>query len=716
MPSFQIKSLKIHKFLTLQNTEIDFSVFEYPILVLGMNLDLQRSNGAGKTTFLNAISYLKFGEAITEVPADFYEGTHLYGILVDTETGNELVIERKRSGKSNIINASYNNEEIQGNTPSHIQAKLNKLFGIKDNTPKSIYFQDYISTTYISNATIDTFASDKFTPQERMDLICRMLDLEIWDRGITNAKEYKRQVSKDIEVLDLNIKYIIDNFVIIPIANLQTDLSARQSEQKEVISILEIQKQALINLSEKSKQYNIYQIQFDGVDRQIVQLRHNYQQQVSKYNAGIANSQQTCDDAKKWLESVEVIDIEALNKEYESNQQKITAVQSQRSQIMQTLGVTQETIKSVQKQINQIDIQIKQTQTCPECQAKLLVDSSNQIHLFDIKTAAEDKNQLLAELEIEKRQEQISLQEIEVCRRLIADYNLQQTEIQKKQQLFNQIQKNEESIKVNLDRIKVEYKNLEDLEKHHNQDIKRLCDDKEDITAKIGNLNLPSNWKEEETLLKQKIDTLYNQQTICVSQINLLEDKIQSYNENIKNLKIKQEELKLKKLELSDYIFWIDGFTTIKRNLIDGFIPLLEQATNDNIRLAGMDFTIALNTIKETKAGEARQKFNITVLDAQGLERPVNSYSAGERKTMAICLSLAIRDYKFQLGMLSFSFIMFDEVTDGLDAVGQSHFSELLKNRDEQCMVISHSDYLQSLFPSNITIVKQEGISTITYL
>lgn len=714
MATFQLKTLSIIKFLTIQETVIDFDSLDFPLLILGMNLDLQRSNGAGKTTFLNAISYLQFGETITEVPADFYDGVEISGTFKDIETGEELSIERSRNGGKTALSAELSTiGKLEGNTTSQVQTQINKLFGIKEDTPKSVYFNDYVSTTYLSGATVDTFASDKYTPQERMDMICRMLDLEIWDRGIANAKDMKKDISGEITILENNIKYIESNFCNLNVDDTTKNINNLKEKAENLTETIKIQNGMLESIQERWNKYNEIKIKIDAIDVQIMQLRRGYQQQVATIEQGITNSNSAIEEAKVWLKSIGEIDIEAVKETFVNNNNTIIQLQEDKANLNLQLGELQSEEKNTKRAIYGIDSQINQAKVCPGCNAELLINNSGELSLFNLSDAQVEKNKLVNSCNVLSEKITQVNHEIANTLKLLNDLNQEQTELRKKQDTYNLIQKKEELIKVNLDRIKTEQINIEQAEINHSDSLQQLYTEKEKLNVSLSQIAIASTWKDDLRKIKEEITEYQSQLNQTIQDKLYLEDKIKDYQVNTQKLKSEKVNLQYKKEQLSNYVFWIEGFAVIKRNIVDSFIPILEGYTNENIKTAGMDFTVSLNTVKETKAGEIRQKFNITVLDAQGLERPVNSYSAGERKTLAICLALAIRDYKTGMGNMPYGFIKFDEVADSLDEVGQKLFATLLKDRKEQCLVISHSDYMQNLFPGSITIVKQNGISTI---
>ena len=250
-------------------------------------------------------------------------------------------------------------------------------------------------------------------------------------------------------------------------------------------------------------------------------------------------------------------------------------------------------------------------------------------------------------------------------------------------------------------------------EKEHQKIITALFETKKEIEKELFKIKLPAGHQHLLDMINEQLENSNAQLQDIKIKVETNKNLIKNSKKNEKNVKEHKEKATKLRHQLSLVEFWITGFSEIKRNIIDNFIPTLEKKVNENIKTAGMDFNISLNTLRELKSGQMKQEFNITVLDSLGNERPANSFSAGERKTQAICLALAISDYKQEIGLMPFGFRMFDEVADGLDGVGQQQFAELLKKRQEQNIVISHSDYLEDSLSSKITVIKENGVSRI---
>ena len=115
----RIKNLTVKNFMSVGNVTqaIDFDRRDLT-LVLGENLDLGGDgsrNGTGKTTIINALSYVLYGQALSNIRKDnLVNKTNSKGMLVSLDfsvADKEYRIERGR--KPNVLKFFVNNEEQQ---------------------------------------------------------------------------------------------------------------------------------------------------------------------------------------------------------------------------------------------------------------------------------------------------------------------------------------------------------------------------------------------------------------------------------------------------------------------------------------------------------------------------------------------------------------------------------------------------------------------------
>tara|TARA_B100001769_G_C22097984_1_gene592508 strand:- start:204 stop:1979 length:1776 start_codon:yes stop_codon:yes gene_type:complete len=160
-----IKELTVKNFMSVGNQAqaINFSNKNL-VLVIGENMDLGGDdagarNGTGKTTIINALSYVFFGEALTNIRRDnLVNKTNEKGMLVGVKfvkNGVTYTIERGRKPQifkfyANDIEQNIESNEAQGEN-RETQIEINKLMGMTHSMFKNIialntYTQPFLST------------------------------------------------------------------------------------------------------------------------------------------------------------------------------------------------------------------------------------------------------------------------------------------------------------------------------------------------------------------------------------------------------------------------------------------------------------------------------------------------------------------------------------------------------------------------------------------
>jgi len=160
-----IKEITVKNFMSVGNQAqaIDFSNKSL-VLVIGENMDLGGDdagarNGTGKTTIINALSYVFYGEALTNIRRDnLVNKTNEKGMLVSVKfikNGVTYTIERGRKPQifrfyANDIEQKSDSNEAQGEN-RETQVEINRLLGMTHAMFKNIvalntYTQPFLST------------------------------------------------------------------------------------------------------------------------------------------------------------------------------------------------------------------------------------------------------------------------------------------------------------------------------------------------------------------------------------------------------------------------------------------------------------------------------------------------------------------------------------------------------------------------------------------
>lgn len=197
---------------------------------------------------------------------------------------------------------------------------------------------------------------------------------------------------------------------------------------------------------------------------------------------------------------------------------------------------------------------------------------------------------------------------------------------------------------------------------------------------------------------------------------------VQDVTENIATLEKSIATIKESVLTLTDKISKMTATVNVysdkgvKSHLIDGAVPFINTRISAYLAtLTGSTISVKLTTQKELTTGDKSDKIDLQVDNKTGADS-YNSLSAGEKRRVDIAISLALQDLVMQKSNLQVNALFYDEVFENLDSVGCENVIELLKNRlevAESIFVITHNESLKPLFNSTMTIVKENGFSSL---
>lgn len=207
----KIKNLTVRNFLSVGNVtqSVDFDRNDLT-LVLGENLDLGgdgNRNGTGKTSIANALSYVIFGQALTNIKRDnLINKTNAKGMLVTIEfekDGRSYRIERgRRPGVLTLYQGTEaylaNDSDAQGDS-RETQLQINKIIGMSP---------DMFKHVVALNTYTDPFLNMKASDQRA--IIEQLLGITMLSEKAELLKEQIRFAKEFILGEEYRIKSVID--------------------------------------------------------------------------------------------------------------------------------------------------------------------------------------------------------------------------------------------------------------------------------------------------------------------------------------------------------------------------------------------------------------------------------------------------------------------------------------------------------------------------
>jgi DNA repair exonuclease SbcCD ATPase subunit len=243
------------------------------------------------------------------------------------------------------------------------------------------------------------------------------------------------------------------------------------------------------------------------------------------------------------------------------------------------------------------------------------------------------------------------------------------------------------------------------------------------VTKEMGSIDsslasLESNLESSRGSYKESARTALEDARKITAQVNPHEAGLRTARARVETL-TKQigeltESIRLTRVELSHYEFWVRGFGSrgLPSLLLDAVMPFLTTRTNHYLlTLADGDITVSYSTQKELKSkSELKDEITVTT-DIEGV--PNARPSKGQKRKIEIASDLALVDLaatrERQSGLL-----WLDEVLDGLDAEGESRVLRLLRelrSRYGSLFVTSHSARISEGF-DHVICARKENKAT----
>lgn len=168
--------------------------------------------------------------------------------------------------------------------------------------------------------------------------------------------------------------------------------------------------------------------------------------------------------------------------------------------------------------------------------------------------------------------------------------------------------------------------------------------------------------------------------------------------------------------EILEYVIEMFGQKGVKSLLLDTVTPQLNLFANEYIEMLAEECEVNFTTLSTLQSGEQRDKFSVEISHKHGGKSYAAS-SGGEKSRVDIAVLLALGDVAAARASTHVDLRLLDEPFESLDAIGCERVVRLLQEKIAPkvgtVMVMTHSEQLASLFENKITVVKENGVSTI---
>jgi len=226
----KLLGINIKDFLSMKDVTIEFPTGI--VSVIGHNRDVYgaSSNGSGKSSLFDAISWALFGKTLRPIGTDDVirrgsEQAHV-AVLVKIN-GREYSIERRRGKKTDLKIWAYDpEEEMTAATVQMTQVLVDNLIGVD--------FKTFLS---IATFDLDVLRFARATDKEQKEILERLLDLDLYNRGLEKVRKEINEKEKSLQTINDNIGFIKNNLK--QMETQKIDLHQKLKQQESLTAIHE---------------------------------------------------------------------------------------------------------------------------------------------------------------------------------------------------------------------------------------------------------------------------------------------------------------------------------------------------------------------------------------------------------------------------------------------------------------------------------------------
>lgn len=732
----KIKSISLRNFFSYGNVTaiVDFSN-NGTTIIKGENLDNTShgttSNGVGKSTLINALSYALYDKCVNDVSKDdMINNINKKDMLVtvDFEKNNKIYhIERGRKikGKGNFVQILENDKDVTPDSIGNSNLLLEKIIGLP---------HDLFSRIVVFSATNTSFLSlpvKSASGPSQTGMVEHLFGLTMLSDKAEVLKEHMKDVQNKIEGEQTRIEFLEKEHKrhIEQMDSAKKRITDWELKRKNEIDKLKelLAKNDDINFDEQVMMFStikditekIKSIELDIKEINNVIVVNN------KHLSQLKNAEKRVEDWEfdnnnnikkhtKELEDMSKIDIEQQREYLESMQSLTDDIDTCApviKELKSAIAISTKKMAEAKKELSHLS-----DEKCPyclqdfknvqekikECNSVITAESSvvdqSSTELLEIQTTVDELTTKKKELEnkiVVKNIEQIvtienkkislssKIEELKNTSNPLLDSleELKRVEVISDEDIATLMESNN-SNNDELNKLQNEHINLKSALLFKNlQDIM-------DVKNNISSLSDKINDKEKE--INPYLDPLEELESVKIDDVDY--NKINELTKKLEHQKFLQKLLTKK-----------DSF--VRKFLLDKYLPFL------NIRLQKYIDDLGLpHKVEFTNDLEAKIIFF-------NREIGFNNLSHGQQARVNVALSFAFRDVLQKLHT-PINVCLLDEVLDvGLDSVGVQSAASMLKKKAKEdnmnLFIISHRDELEMAFDNVLTVQFCDGFSQL---
>lgn len=683
------KSLEIQNFMAIRTAKIELDN-QGLVLIKGDNQDNPnfQSNGAGKSTIIEAMVYALYGRTIRGLKGDDIvnnvakANTKVVLDVIDDD-GSEYRITRYRKHKENknSVFLFCNGKDITPKSEADFTKRIIDLLQT-----------DFMTLTSSIVYSAESFKFTQATDAELKSAFDVMLDLKVYSDCQEEVKTELRELTSKRSSLDSKLR-ILDNKKSVLEESKQNVEELSEKFDSDNLDKIESIKEKIEEIEDEKvdteESVEELKSQLDELQSEIMELKKKCNNKSSSETEDAISQIRDCIDESEDDKSKVKLKIRKIASSIEQCEDDIDSNETKKSKNIKNIDKMKKTLNELEETVGT---------PCPTCGKPL--DESH------IQSAVEECNS-----------------QIDKSNSVINDCDKSISELSKK---IDEYREDKQELEEEVDDIDTDLKKYHDLLSKLQKKLKQEQEVSSEVLSKEKQYNRVereyNNVLSDLKSYDDKIKNLNEEIDELKEQKNPYDAQIKQYKHQIKQLQPEYNELNEEKQQFDSdeqvLNFWLQGFSNsgIKSMLLDDITPFLNQRTNRYLRaLSGDHIAVNFTTQTKLKSGELREKFQIEILNQDGGNSYISN-SSGEKRRIDVAINLALQDLISSRANKKINLVFLDEVLDALDSAGIEDVLKLLQEISKEkssVFVISHNENIQTSFENFLVVRKNGGYSTI---
>lgn len=682
-----IKRIIIKDFLSIEDASLDLSRHRLCV-VDGFNKDEGgKSNGSGKTAFLEAIRWAVLGDPGINRDTPIRHGAEAATVTLELDfRGHTYTLKRVRK-KREIFDFWIDEACMtEGLTATEAQKKFEDYFDIDPEV--------FLTLFVVDGNTIQSFCN--YTSSERIAIVNKYFRNNRWETYLDRASAEVERIEKEIQFVS----------------------AARDADARAILSVEE-QDRIFNEVIQKRTALEQEYYPFRKALTEYLKEKDRYRAEVEAYHQYVSRVGSIQDRIKEIEGEIKTLSVSLSS--VKAAVESLSSSKESLKKITELIELDEERSKKLLTQIRELGSEIttlnKDLGKITEY-VRILEFSkvSKQCEICGGKIASvteKIKGKKAEQASIEAKISELRADVSDLERQFIGARDHVSDLSKQKDQLVSHIREMEDKQRTVVDLNK----RIQDLRAQLAKNTEALdqCQQNPVSNPVEKGVTKPLEFRGKI----YDMDELNREIEVLVSDLRAYEDRI-SRSESARK-RIIQHDSKLSTLnaKLEIYRFWEKAFGKygIPIRVLDNLLPLVQEKTNQYLGELNSVFRIALETRVPRKREDGfKEKMEILIKNmVTGSNFTLRSNSRGEVKAIATMLFLAFNSIVRDREGFDFNVLLLDEVFDGLDRVSRGMvFSLVSRLTGFQILATSHYQDVNDKFHSKLLCTKERGATMVT--